>query len=695
MAYTRLKYIESNGTQYIDTEYKPISETLRVVTDFEYTASYTNKSLYGSQKQGSFEFSILPHSGFFLVGSSGNSYLTTSYIIGTRHLLDVQADNGILTVSFDGSTRTTNYVSPLYKDNTLYLFASHNGSGVAEFSSCKMYACQIYDNDILVRDYIPAISEKGLCGLWDKVNDVFYTSPNGNNFVGYIEGQELPIGYTRCEYIESDGTQYIDTGFKPNQNTKIDMSASIFDVEGDQYFYGAKDSSSQKSYVCAFSKPSSLTIGYGAQFLTSTFSLSEGEIVDIIQDKNLLYVNGTILATATNVTFQTPSTLYLCARNNNDTLSKLTRLKIYSCKLYDDNVLIRDYIPCQSSESVYGLYDKVNNVFYQSVSEYGFTGKWAEDKKLLVSPSEFRNRLMMLAVNDTKPDYTILDAYGVAIMDIKGKFYSDSASWINAGRPTVNGIAVSDGTHRLCIAKGIINHVVSTNSIDDRECWGAYNISVSGVDTSTSSSIIQLYFNGVANTDAIVAKVTSSDGYFTKAPWSAAGLCRQYIFPNGVNGYLGSCGEWNLVQNSISKINTLMSAISGAQIETSKSSSYWTSSQYSKTYAWVWYFGGNKCSSSGKDTDSGRVRSFCTIDNPQIEVITFYIEGVALTTKEGMTWREYINSGFDKYPFALSEGTYVVVTHTLNEYTNYLMKSDYSRYIELDDVIENGGTYVY
>lgn len=581
MAYTRLKYIESNGTQYIDTEYKPTSETLRVVTDFEYTASYTNKSLYGSQKQGSLEFSILPHSGFFLVGSSGNSYLTTSYIIGTRHLLDVQADNGILTVSFDGSTRTANYVNPLYKDNTLYLFASHNGSGVAEFSSCKMYACQIYDNDILVRDYIPAISEKGLCGLWDRVNDVFYTSPNGNNFVGYIEGQELPIGYTRCEYIESDGTQYIDTGFKPNQNTKIDMSASIFDVEGDQYFYGAKDSSSQKSYVCAFSKPSSLTIGYGAQFLTSTFSLSEGEIVDIIQDKNLLYVNGTILATATNVTFQTPSTLYLCARNNNDTLSKLTRLKIYSCKLYDDNVLIRDYIPCQNSEGVYGLYDKVSESLFTSANGIPFTGKWEEDKKLLVSPSEFRRRLMVLAVNDTTPDYTILDAYGVAIMDIKGRFYPDADLWRTAGSPTPNGVAVSDGVHRFCIA---------TYDAEDNY-WGSYNTRVNGVHTAKNSNTAKQDFDGISNTDAIVANVNSSDGYFTQYPWSAAGICKDYIFPNGKRGYLGAAGEWSLVQDSIKDINTLLNAI-GERIETSSydSSNYWSSTQYDGTRVWCQHF---------------------------------------------------------------------------------------------------------
>ena len=39
----------------------------------------------------------------------------------------------------------------------------------------------------------------------------------------------LPSGYTQYEYIESSGTQYIDTGFKPNQNTRtvIDFQATV------------------------------------------------------------------------------------------------------------------------------------------------------------------------------------------------------------------------------------------------------------------------------------------------------------------------------------------------------------------------------------------------------------------------------------------------------------------------------------
>ena len=38
---------------------------------------------------------------------------------------------------------------------------------------------------------------------------------------GTVEEVELPSGYRQLNYIESSGTQYIDTGFKHNQDSRI------------------------------------------------------------------------------------------------------------------------------------------------------------------------------------------------------------------------------------------------------------------------------------------------------------------------------------------------------------------------------------------------------------------------------------------------------------------------------------------
>ena len=381
MAYTKLKYIESNGTQYIDTGFKPNQDT-RVVCDFSHKGGNVFSIFGGRTAYQSTDYSFWMNGGSWL--SNYNVLSESAEVTTTDNRYVVDKDKNVTSIS--GATMQSAYGS-FQSPYNMYLFNCNN-SNVADtrVAPIKMYSCQIYDNETLVRDYIPMANEKGVCGLYDNVNGVFYPSANGNNFFGVREDNGLPVGYTLCEYIESNGTQYVDTGFKPNNNTRIDMSASLFNVEGDQYFYGSKDSSSQKSYVCAFSKPDSMTVGYGAQFLTSTFSLSEGEVVNIVQDKYLLYVNGTILSTAANVTFQTPSTLYLCARNNNDTLSKLTRLKIYSCRLYDNGTLIRDFVPVVDNNGMCGLWDKANDIFYTSPNGNNFVG-YIEGQEL---PTNFK-----------------------------------------------------------------------------------------------------------------------------------------------------------------------------------------------------------------------------------------------------------------------------------------------------------------
>ena len=57
----------------------------------------------------------------------------------------------------------------------------------------------------------------------------------------------LPIGYKRLEYIQSSGTQYIDTGFKPNQDTRV-VCDTIFPVSATAYWlFGARNGNQDRT----------------------------------------------------------------------------------------------------------------------------------------------------------------------------------------------------------------------------------------------------------------------------------------------------------------------------------------------------------------------------------------------------------------------------------------------------------------
>ena len=65
-------------------------------------------------------------------------------------------------------------------------------------------------------------------------------------------------------------------------------------------------------------------------------------------------------------------------------------MRLYSCKIYDNGTLVRNFVPAKrNSDSVAGLYDTVNSVFYTSASSTAFSAgsiasPWIEMKSMYV-----------------------------------------------------------------------------------------------------------------------------------------------------------------------------------------------------------------------------------------------------------------------------------------------------------------------
>ena len=48
-------------------------------------------------------------------------------------------------------------------------------------------------------------------------------------------------------------------------------------------------------------------------------------------------------------------------------------IKLYSCQIYDNGTLVRDFVPCQTTDGTIGLWDDVNSVFYGNAGTGTFT----------------------------------------------------------------------------------------------------------------------------------------------------------------------------------------------------------------------------------------------------------------------------------------------------------------------------------
>lgn len=186
------------------------------------------------------------------------------------------------------------------------------------------------------------------------------------------ENSILPSGYTQVEYIESSETQYIDTGFKPNQDTKLEIDYKYIDdgiTRHDWSAFGVNE-----LFVLSSSNISPMLFKYNSTKYTSTVSTLERHKVKF--DKNNVYVDGNLIYTFTYSTFQANYNALLFARraNSNGALQERSKMQLYDCKIYDNNVLIRHFIPCKrNSDNEVGLYDLVNDVFYTNQGTGTFT----------------------------------------------------------------------------------------------------------------------------------------------------------------------------------------------------------------------------------------------------------------------------------------------------------------------------------
>jgi len=366
--YTELAYIESSGTQYIDTGFKPNNNT-RVVMDAALIGTGT-VCLFGARNSATVKnYSLLSLSSY--IRSDYNTAYSQQFAVNvnTRRVYDKNKETTVI----DGTSQSyTN--STFQADNNMFLFAN-NENGTARFqSSAKLYSCQIYDNETLIRDYVPCRNPYDEVGLYDLVTKTFYCNSGTGSFVGVVS-RKLPGGYTQVEYIQSGGTQYIDAGFKPNNNTRVVMDAQA--VVAGAICWGCRASSSStdsKAFVVLGLSAGGVRSDYfgSTKSLTGVVATSR---ITLDQNKNAFTAGGSS-ATHTATTNASSLDLYLCAINQAGSATTISGkgIKIYSCQIYDNGTLVRDYVPCMNASGVFGLYDMVNAKFYANAGSGSFTG---------------------------------------------------------------------------------------------------------------------------------------------------------------------------------------------------------------------------------------------------------------------------------------------------------------------------------
>ena len=185
-------------------------------------------------------------------------------------------------------------------------------------------------------------------------------------------GGVRPNRFTPADYIKSSGTQYIDAGFKPNSNTRVVMDCDLISSAKYPTCFGAWNSTSgSNSFVYVYDTDTTGILFYGNKSANFSVSTYQGRhLVDA--NKNVLSIDGVTKATATANSFACSYNLYLFGFNSVGAVDNLTAMKLYSCQIYDNGTLVRDFAPCYDPDGVACLYDKVSKEYYYNAGSGEF-----------------------------------------------------------------------------------------------------------------------------------------------------------------------------------------------------------------------------------------------------------------------------------------------------------------------------------
>lgn len=313
-------------------------------------------------------------------GSEGNIQFLmfkqngTSLTLGTRRIYKLGYYTG-------ESDEDVGYLNQLgidkINDDTAILLLQLNGSHNSNYTGAGMFIPVHLDFENLdcgVSELVPVYSD---CVDSYAACDTIAGISMGNKTAGEIVDCYIAegAGYTRLQYIQSSGTQYIDTGISGGTNAEYEI---VFDTLGltttkyDQYFAGDKEAAIPKLYLNGSVQIESHSSG--SNVTTSLFSSEGKHTVKVTSDGNISLdgtrVNSNVYTAG--IGWGTLSMWIFCSHGE-PTL--YATMKLYSLKMWTDGELVRDYIPCINPIGEYGLYDRVEKQFYSNSGTGTFTGE--------------------------------------------------------------------------------------------------------------------------------------------------------------------------------------------------------------------------------------------------------------------------------------------------------------------------------
>jgi len=174
--YQEVEYIQSTsnnqGDNYIDTGFCPtVGCAIKLQFMFDGTYPLNDYGRLIGGYNNTFRIEGMPSFSSLSIAVGGLTGSSTSYPFTSNTLYSMELSDGVY---IDNSKIVSGTMNPDSYNlvTSVQLFSSNGGNRNGAY---KLYSCQIEDNGVLVRDFVPCyIKATGEVGLYDLVTKEFY-----------------------------------------------------------------------------------------------------------------------------------------------------------------------------------------------------------------------------------------------------------------------------------------------------------------------------------------------------------------------------------------------------------------------------------------------------------------------------------------------------------------------------------------
>lgn len=359
-----VEYIESTGTQYIETGYNICTSTDEVELDYQLLDTTIYKWIFGEHDNNA-RFGVGSGDGVNkrnLAYGATTTKLTEAYLFDSKHSFKANKDG-----AFVDGVKFSDYKN-FTSTSSIWLF-NLNLSPYTYGTKTRIWKYRHKRNGILIRDYIPAVDENGKSFMFDKVSHTIFDNKGTGEF-------SHPL--IKLKYIESTGTQWIDTGVVLTNNHSVEIDYKITEAQqARKGLFGGLTSKATARYGSLLSPTTNyLEHGYGAGNIYYQTELPDTKRHLLKQENNKVYIDNILIYTFNEATFTLDATAPL--GNFNYTNYTPAKARYYSSRWWNGNVLIRDFIPVLDNNMKPCWYDNITGQFFYNKGSGEFLYKKGE-----------------------------------------------------------------------------------------------------------------------------------------------------------------------------------------------------------------------------------------------------------------------------------------------------------------------------